>query len=178
MKSALSVALALGLLALVACASGPKIIAPNVPAALQPPAGQVAYIEALATGVQIYECVAKPDAPDGYAWAFRAPEAALMDRSVQPLGKHFAGPTWQAPDGSAVVGEVVARDPGPDPGAIPWLLLSAKSTSGSGLFSATKSIQRVQTAGGTMPAWACGASNTGEVARVPYTATYYFYRAP
>jgi len=179
MNSTLSTAGALsaGLLALAGCASGPAIVPPAVPATLQPPAGQVAFLEALATGVQIYECVAKADAPDGYAWAFRAPEASLMDPKVRSVGKHFVGPTWQGTDGSAVLGEVVARDPGPDTGAIPWLLLAAKSTSGSGIFSETKFIQRVKTAGGTMPEWRCGAGNAGEVARVPYTATYYFYRA-
>src|SRR5438309_198954 len=57
--------------------SGPAIALPDVPATLHPPAGQVVYLEALATGVQIYECVSKPDAPSTYEWAFRAPEAAL-----------------------------------------------------------------------------------------------------
>src|SRR5437016_6886833 len=73
--------------------SGPAIALPDVPATLHPPAGQVVYLEALATGVQIYECVSKPDAPSTYEWAFRAPEAALVDRSGRSLGKHYAGPT-------------------------------------------------------------------------------------
>jgi uncharacterized protein DUF3455 len=102
----------------------------------------------------------------------------LMDRSGRSVGRHYAGPTWESKDGSSVVGEVRASEPAPDPAAaIPWLLLAAKATAGSGLFSATSSIQRVQTLGGLAPSAACSASNTGQVARVPYTATYYFYRA-
>jgi hypothetical protein len=101
-----------------------------------------------------------------------------VDASGQPLGRHFAGPTWESRDGSSVVGELKSRDPGPSATAIPWLLLSAKATKGSGVFSATTSVQRVQTVGGVAPADGCDASNASMVARVPYTADYYFYRAP
>jgi hypothetical protein len=34
----------------------------------------------------------------------------------------------------------------------------------------------VATVGGAAPSQACTGSNLGQVARVPYTATYYFYR--
>lgn len=54
------------------------------------------------------------------------------------IGKHYAGPTWEGKDGSKVVGEVNARDNGPDPNAIPWPLLSAKSKSGTGAYWGTK----------------------------------------
>ena len=156
---------------LAACASKP--VPPQVPVALQPPAGQVLQLEALAQGWQIYECQAKADG-SGTAWVFKAPEATLADRAGRPLGKHYAGPTWEGLDGSTVVGEVKARDPGPDAKAIPWLLLAAKSNGGSGVFSTMKSIQRVATVGGVAPAEACTAA--GQVVRVTYTATYYFYR--
>lgn len=159
-------------LALAACATAPK--PPQVPAALQAPAGQEPYLEALAAGVQIYECQAKPDG-SGTAWVFKAPEAMLTDRDGKPLGKHYAGPTWEGLDGSSVVGEVKARDPGPDPKAVPWLLLSAKSHGGNGLFSMAKSIQRVATVGGATPA-ADLCTAAGQVLRADYTATYYFYR--
>jgi hypothetical protein len=132
------------------------------------------YLEALATGVQIYECAQKPDST--FEWAFKAPEASLATRSGQTLGKHYAGPTWESTDGSAVVGEVKARDPGPTSSAIPWLLLAAKANRGSGAFSTAKSIQRVTTTGGLAPAESCDATSLHKVARVPYTASYYFYR--
>src|SRR5882672_10712927 len=150
---------------------------PDIPASLRPPAGQSVFLEALASGVQIYECASKSDEPSTYEWVFRAPEAALVDRSGRSLGKHYAGPTWESVDASTVVGEVRARDPGPSPSAIPWLLLGAKSTTGAGTFAQAKSIQRVQTVGGVAPSEPCNAANVKQVARVPYTATYYFYRA-
>ena len=122
---------------LVACASSPYPAAPTVPPSLQAPAGSTLYLEALASGVQIYECSRKPDST--YEWAFKAPEATLTARSGQSLGKHYAGPTWEALDGSTAVGEVKAREPAPSPSAIPWLLMAAKSNSGSGTFANARS---------------------------------------
>ena len=164
----------LSALLLSACASTPPVQTPTVPTALQPPAGQTVYLDTLASGVQIYECSQKADG--SFEWAFKGPEAALNDRAGRSLGKHYGGPTWEGNDGSTVVAEVKARDPGPNASAIPWLLLTAKSNGGNGLFSSTKSIQRVDTVGGLAPAEACSAGNLKKVARVPYTATYYFYR--
>ena len=76
-----------------------------------------------------------------------------------------------------MVGEVRAKDNGPDPNAIQWLLLSAKSTSGNGVFSQTQSIQRLHTAGGKAPAEGCNQAQAGKESRVPYKAEYYFYIA-
>ena len=171
-----AMALAAATLIATGCASGPARAPQDVPASLRPPAGQSLFLEALATGVQIYECLSKPALPTTYEWTFRAPEATLASRSGQSIGKHYAGPTWEAIDGSAVVGDVQARDPGPDPSAIPWLLLTAKSTTGAGVLSQTKTIQRLQTVGGIAPSPACGPANAKQVVRIPYSATYYFYR--
>ena len=159
---------------LVGCATHPPTAPPDVPAALRAPKDQSLVLEALATGVQIYECSQRADS--AYEWVFKAPEASLASRTGQILGRHYAGPTWQSNDGSTVIGELKARDPGPNSTAIPWLLLTAKTTTGSGTFMSVKSIQRVATVGGVAPAPACTANNLKQVARVPYTATYYFYR--
>lgn len=159
---------------LAGCAAVSAPSAPATPAALRPPADQVLQFEALAAGVQIYECSRKADAT--HEWVFKAPEATLASRSGQSLGRHYAGPTWESPDGSTVVGEVKGRDAGPDPSAIPWLLLTAKKNTGAGTFGTTRSIQRVATRGGVAPSTACDATQVGQMARVPYTATYYFYR--
>jgi hypothetical protein len=124
--------------------------------------------------VQIYECSEKPDST--YEWAFKSPEAALSDRTGHSVGKHYGGPTWEANDGSAVVGEIKARDPGPTTTAIPWLLLGAKTSSGAGTFANTKFVQRVTTVGGIAPIAGCNASTLKQMARVPYSAEYIFYR--
>lgn len=138
---------------------------PQAPEALRPPAGQHLAMELLATGVQIYECVASE-------WKFKGPEATLIDRTGRPMGTHYGGPTWKAPDGSLVVGEVRAKAPAAAANAIPHLLLGAKSTSGTGSFGRVSMIQRLETVGGIAPAEPCTGA---QVARVPYTATYYFY---
>ena len=165
------------LLVCAGCATTAVTAPDNLPAKLQAPAGQAAFVEALASGVQIYDCAPKADDPAAFGWKFRAPEASLRDRSGHMLGKHYAGPTWESVDGSKVVGQLKASDAGPDPKAIPWLLLSAKSNSGIGVFATVTSVQRVRTVGGIAPADRCDASTAGQVARVPYTATYLFYRA-
>ena len=125
----------------------------------------------------VYECLPGHDDPHRYTWDLQAPAAELSDQSGKGVGKRYAGPTWQADDGSKVVGEIVARDNGPDAGAIPWLLLRATSATGKGIFSKTQSIQRLHTVGGLAPASTCDASHAGKRKRVPYAAEYYFYVA-
>ncbi len=149
----------------------------EIPAQLRPPAGEVLFLEARGEGVQIYDCSAKAGQPAAYEWTFRAPEAQLTDSSGHVLGRHFTGPTWELDEGGSVVGEVKAGAPSPSPTAIPWLLLVARATAGHGKLTATTSIQRLQTVGGIAPSVGCNAANAGKVAKVPYTANYYFFRA-
>jgi hypothetical protein len=149
--------------------------APAVPENLKVPATQVQSLDARATGVQIYECSASKADPAQFEWVFKAPEADLFDGEGRKMGKHYAGPTWESNDGSKVTGEVKAKDAGPDAGAIPWLLLSAKSTSGKGVFSRVVSIQRLSTVGGKAPTQGCDKTQTGKEARVPYKARYTFF---
>lgn len=177
MKSSFLVisALSTALLGAGGCTTAPYDTAPDVPANLRPPSGQALLLVAFATGSQIYECTPKAGQPSAYEWTFRAPEAALADRSGRSIGKHYAGPTWESNDGSSVKGDAKERAPAPAPSAIPWLLLSGRANSGSGVMSTVKSVQRLQTVGGIAPTMACGAGNVGQVAKVPYTATYYFY---
>src|SRR5262245_29210371 len=144
----------------------------SVPDKLKPAANETLSHEVPATGVQIYECSA---AKDGFEWAFKGPEADLFDRSRNKIGKHYGGPTWESNDGSKIVGAVKAREDAPEANAIPWLLLGAKSTGSAGSFARVTSIQRVATTGGVAPAGGCGKGDVGKVARVPYTATYYFF---
>ncbi|HEX6529418.1 MAG TPA: DUF3455 domain-containing protein [Burkholderiales bacterium] len=138
----------------------------QVPANLQPANQSLAQVVP-AKGVQIYEC---RDAK----WVFVAPEAELFDKSGKKIGTHYAGPVWEAADGSKVIGAVKARSDAPDAGAIPWLLLSTKSVAGEGAFSKVTSIQRLSTTGGLAPAGGC--AEAGAKARVPYTADYYFFK--
>ena len=159
------------------CARSGAATAAEIPAALKAPADQKLSLEAHGKGVQIYECKVSKADPKVFEWVFKAPEADLYDRSGARIGRHFAGPTWESTDGSKVVGSVKAKDDGPDPGAIPWLLLGAASSSGTGVFGRTLSIQRLETKGGKAPAAGCYEAHAGREARVPYTAAYDFYVA-
>jgi hypothetical protein len=159
-------------LAVAQAAAQPPSLA-DLPTALKP-AGLSVYLEVPATGVQIYTC-AKNDA-GAAAWAFKAPEATLFDTAKQQIGKHYAGPTWEALAGGKVVGAVKGNAPAPEAGAIPWLLLDIKSSEGAGVFNQAKGILRVSTHGGVAPAQGCDAAHAGQEARVPYTATYLFLK--
>jgi hypothetical protein len=142
---------------------------------LAPPGGARLLLRSIADGVQVYAC---ERSAAGFAWVFKAPEAALFDDTGRQIGKHFAGPSWQALDGSTVVGEVVAKTDAPRGDAIPWLLLRAKSHGGAGQFAAVTFVQRVDTKGGLAPSDGCDAARQGAEARMRYSATYVFYAAP
>ena len=167
-------ALALLLLALVAPAGadpGNDHRAPDLGDCknLQVPAGNKIAFHAFGEGVQIYRW-------NGTSWTFEAPEAVLFadDGDDDVVGIHFGGPTWESVSGSKVVGTVIGHCT-PDPAAIPWLLLRAASTEGAGIFRRVTYLQRLNTVGGKAPAAPGGIP--GEVAKVPYTAKYFFYRA-
>jgi uncharacterized protein DUF3455 len=148
---------------------------PGIPPALQVPPNFVLSLKTQASGVQIYQCAATKDDASKYEWTFEAPQADLIDQSGNPIGRHYAGPTWDAADGSSVVGAVKAKDDGPDPKAVPWLLLAAKANGGEGVFSNVQYIQRLYTSGGKAPADGCDQAHAGAEANVPYKASYYFY---
>ncbi|SRR5258706_2446947 len=121
-----------------------------------------------AEGAQVYAC--SPKAGGGQEWKLKAPDATVTGSAGAKL-RHFAGPSWEAADGSTVVGEVKARAD-VDAAAIPWLLLGAKSTSGTGLLAHVRWIQRLETRGGKAPGGSCDA---GAEVRVPYSAVYKFW---
>ncbi len=187
LQSVVTVGMVLGVAVLSACAGRhgkqqqhqPLLEVPQVTASLRVPEGQILTLETKATGVQIYECGVDKGDDTKFTWNFKAPEADLYDthgkRTGQKIGKHYGGPTWEGDDGSKVVGHVRASENSPDASAISWLLLSAQSNSGSGIFAKTASIQRLNTSGGKAPDDGCDQAHLGKIARVPYTAQYYFY---
>jgi hypothetical protein len=163
-------ALALLLLAPVAPALGD---CPN----LQVPAGNTLASHVYAVGVQIYRW-------NGTGWSFAGPEAVLFADAggTAVVGIHYAGPegptrpVWQSVTGSVVVGEGLnPQRCTVDPEAIPWLRLTAVWSEGPGVFKGVTYIQRVNTVGGKAPTVSGGVA--GEMARVPYTAEYFFYKA-
>jgi Protein of unknown function (DUF3455) len=149
--------------------------ASTTPANLTPAANEVQVLRLPAVGVQIYECKVVDGKPA--AWVFVSPEADLFDESGVRVGKHYSGPTWELNDGSKTVGTVKERANSTVVGAIPWLLLSAKSTGGAGKLEKVVSLQRINTVGGVAPATGCSADDIGKQARVYYKADYVYYAA-
>jgi hypothetical protein len=145
--------------------------APDVPTALAVPEGNRFAFLLDASGQQIYGCQATAT---GYGWVLIAPDADLFKPNGRLAGSHYAGPTWEALDGSTVVGARVAAYTA-DPTAIPWLLLSAASHAGHGKMSKVSFIQRLDTGGGLAPTTGCDVDHVGAQVSIEYTATYYFY---
>lgn len=160
----------LGLALLVPLLLPGAAMAQDVPAKLVPPAGVTKIGAYSGKGVQIYVCTAHDTALE---WILKAPEAELTDANGVTFAKHYAGPTWEAADGSKAIGKVMQAVPAPGAGAVPWLLLSATS-SGTGVLSGTRFVQRIDTVGGVAPSGACPVPGTEQ--RVPYSAEYVFYR--
>ena len=144
---------------------------PAVPYQIQVGAGNKVFLIGHALGVQIYTC-------NGSLWSSAVPRADLFADNGQLIIHHFAGPSWQAKDGSTVVGTVVDKVM-VDETAIPWVLLSTSPAPGSkpGRLDQTTFIQRIHTTGGlTPPAADCNTATAGTVAEVPYTADYVFWK--
>jgi hypothetical protein len=148
-----------------------SVAAQEVPQQLQPPANEQLLVSVHAQGDQVYSC--KTDGPSP-AWTLKAPDAQLFDQDGKSFGKHFAGPSWEANDGSRVTGKAIANA-SPDPDSIPWLLVNIISHEGKGILSPATTIQRLHTKGGKAPASGCDASHAGREIRVPYSADYLFY---
>ena len=150
--------------------------APDVPDAIQAPAGLHVVVYAHGTGSQIYTCQATPDGK--FNWTLKAPDADLHDRKDKVIGHHSAGPTWKLTDGSEVTGKATAHVNALDPDSIPWLLVNVVTHSGTGLLSSVTTIQRVHTHGGQPPVGGCDAAHVNTETSSKYTADYYFYAPP
>ena len=179
-----------------AASAGPKvsITPPSVPANLEVLGGFEPFLVRHASGTQNYICVPAAT-PTGGDWFFLGPQATLFKDDGQQDLTHFLSKnpfkgdalhaTWQhSGDTSAVwatksQGSTDAAYVAPD--AIEWLLLEMTGAqvgpTGGGKLSATRFIQRVNTAGGVKPpAGECTASTFYTRRLVNYEADYYFYR--
>ena len=157
--------LALAIVVAAAC-HGTAAIA-QVPAAVAAP-GETTVATFQGEGAQIYQCKAGNDGK--LTWVFREPIATLIldDKTV---GRHYAGPTWEDVDGSAVIGNAIGNAPGVTANDIPWLKLEVVNHRGVGTLADVSTVQRLDTHGGVLQG-AC--DHAGDFASVPYSATYVF----
>ena len=132
--------------------------------------GETAAATFHAEGAQVYECKAGADGK--LAWAFREPIATLL-LDGKTVGRHYAGPTWEHMDGSAVVAKAAGNAPAPDGKSIPWLKLEVTASRGSGTLSGVTTVQRINTVGGKHEG-AC--EKAGAFYSAPYAADYVFLK--
>jgi len=132
--------------------------------------GETAAATFRAEGAQVYECKAGADGK--LAWAFREPIATLL-LDGKTVGRHYAGPTWEHTDGSAVVAKAAGNAPAPDGKSIPWLKLEVTASRGSGTLSGVTTVQRINTVGGKHEG-AC--EKAGAFHSAPYAADYVFLK--
>jgi uncharacterized protein DUF3455 len=138
-----------------------------LPAAIAAP-GEKTVATFHAEGAQIYQCKAGADGK--LAWQAREPIATLL-LNGETVGRHYAGPSWEHVDGSAVAAKLAARAPGATPNDIPWLKLDVTRQRGNGVFNAVTTVQRINTQGG-MAEGPCERPDTFR--SVPYSADYVF----
>lgn len=141
----------------------------QTPAAIAAP-GQSALATLHAEGAQIYECKAGADGKP--AWTFREPIATLI-LDGRTVGRHYAGPSWEHIDGSAVTAKAIASAPGATANDVAWLKLTVVGRRGNGLLADVATVQRINTAGGALSG-AC--DRPGALRSVSYSADYVFLR--
>jgi uncharacterized protein DUF3455 len=173
----ITIAAALALACLPASIAGAEPPAPTVPPDIEVPDGNKLYLVGHAIGAQIYTC--NLTAGGGYRWSFAGPRADVYGQNGKLITTHYAGPRWQATDGSIALGSN-AKPVTVDPTAIPWLRLNASGSAGPNgdRLASTTFIQRLNTTGGLIPpAEDCNADTIGSLKEVPYTADYTFWKA-
>jgi hypothetical protein len=150
--------------------------APDVPQQIVVEGNNKVHFHGFGIGVQIYTW-------NGSSWGTAIPDATLFDGDGGVVathfgvfdGTHFVGPAWQSNSGSEVVGKLPPAAVIVNSNAIPWLRLEALNSEGPGIFAGTTFIQRVNTTGGKAPS--DPGTFVGQVARIPYSADYFFYRS-
>jgi hypothetical protein len=163
------------LLPIVVALAGPVAILAASPTRAQISDAVAAPNEAVvatvhAEGAQIYDC--KADAGGKLVWQFREPIATLLIDG-KTVGRHYAGPSWELADGSAVTGKIAGRAAGATPKDIPLLKLEAVSHRGPGQLTGVTTIQRLNTKGGVVEG---SCDSAGAFLSVPYSADYTFLK--
>jgi hypothetical protein len=163
--------------ALCACAGSPmtmKVDNTTLPEAVRVPMGQKVMMATTGVGQITYECREKKDTAGQHEWAFVGPMATLYGTDRKAVGKYYAGPTWEAADGSTVSGKQVGVAPA-SAGNIPLQLVKADRSMAGGAMAGVSYIQRLNTKGGVAPSTPCDATTKGQRQQVAYEADYVFY---
>ena len=138
---------------------------------IKAPANHEPALQLASRGVQIFRCEKRDT---GSIWAFRQPQAELLDANGKVVGRHGANFSFEHDDGSRLVSSVAAYDEAPKPTDLRWLLLTTRSF-GKGALENVSHVQRVDTSGGMPPA-RCESAQLNQLLRVDFTSNFIFYR--
>jgi uncharacterized protein DUF3455 len=168
-----------------------SVTPPPVPANIQVPEGNQAFMLGHGDGTQNYVC--SPGKSVGQVvWTLFTPQATLFNDDGGQLTSHFFSPnphevgtpiraTWRNSQDTSTVWAKANATAVVDPDAIAWVLLEVVGkevgpTGGATLFGTTF-IQRVNTIGGLAPSTGCDTpADLGAKAFMPYKADYVFYK--
>jgi hypothetical protein len=180
------------------------ITPPPVPDKIRVPEGNKLFLVGHAVGTQNYICL---PSGTGVKFMLFTPQATLFNGESEEISTHYFSPnpsqvntdpkvlgthpiraTWQdSQDSSTVWGQVYpgnsyGESDYVEPGAIPWLLVTIvgrqDGPTGGDRLSGTTFVQRLNTHGGAAPSTGCSSlADIGNMAFVPYTTDYYFYKS-
>lgn len=137
---------------------------------IKAPDDREAVLRLAAKGAQVFRCEKR----EGGVWAFRQPDAQLLDAAGKVVGRHGANFSFEHNDGSRLLATIVAHDDAPKPTDLRWLLMTTRSF-GKGAFENVTHVQRVNTSGGMPPA-SCDPAHAGRILRIDFTSDFVFYR--
>lgn len=152
-------------LALSACSTFQK---PTIEA----PQDSIAVMQLEASGEQIFQCSRDMK---GWFWRFETPNAYLFDPATnQALAKHGYRFSFTHNDGSTIYTRII-RVGENDGKNIPEALFSVIEHKNNGRLGNVRYVLRTKTSGG-MPTRSCTEARKDQWLKVPFEATYTFYR--
>lgn len=165
MRQLLSIALTL---TLAGCSSFQSFFDP-----LAPSSDSSAAFVLTGKGVQQFQCTADAN---GRYWKFITPEAQLTDGKGRTLARQGSEGNFFAKDGSILVAKIEKYSEKTTAGNLRDLVYTTSSRGKKGILTGITHVKRSQGKGG-VPLIRCSASQLGSTLKVPFTATYTFYRA-
>lgn len=124
-------------------------------------------------GVQQFQCTA--DAAGRY-WKFITPQAQLSDEKGRVVARQGSDGSFFANDGSMLSAKIEKYAQDSVAGNLRDLVYKTTHRGRPGLFSGISHVKRSNGQGG-IPLTRCSASQLGTTLKVPFTATFTFYRA-
>lgn len=140
---------------------------------LSPGADSSAAFVLTGEGVQQFQCTADAN---GRFWKFITPQAQLRDRQGRVVARQGSEGSFFATDGSILAAKIEKYAEKSTAGNIRDLVYRTTSRGKQGMLTGITHVKRSEGKGG-VPLTRCSPSQLGATLKVPFTATYTFYRA-